>query len=182
MRQRGFHEAKVRRLLCALDHHRPFRGAGGGPPPSLFARILHVADDYAVLVGRPPGGAGLSPAIALARMSAAAGAAYDPDLLAFFVQVLGPTPPGTLLELSDGRWAVSVSAARDRARFQRPLVRVVREADGTPGTGLVELDLAERPAAVRPVKAIGASALREARGVLTPTEVLERAWPLPART
>ena len=181
MRQRGFHEAKIRRLLCALDHHRPFRGPGGGPPPSLFARILHVADDYAVLVGRPPGGAGLSPAIALARMSAAAGAAYDPDLLALFVQVLGPMPPGTLLELSDGRWAVSVSAARDRARFQKPLVRVVREADGTPGTGLVELDLAQRPATVRPVKAIGASALREAWGVLTPAQVLERAFPATAR-
>jgi hypothetical protein len=177
MRQRGFHEAKVRRLLCTLDHHLPYRGAPGSPRPSLFARIVHLTDDYAVLVGRPPAGAGLSPAIALARMSGASAVSYDPDLFALFVQVLGPMPPGTLLELSDGRWAVSVSGARDRPRFAKPLVRVVREADGTPDAGLRELDLGLTLATVRPVKALSAAALSEAWGVMSPAQVLERTFP-----
>jgi hypothetical protein len=177
LRQRGFHEAKVRRLLCALDHHRPYRTPDAAPPPSLFARIVHVADDYAVLVGARPGGAGLSPAMALARMWPARGAAYDPDLLAAFVQVMGPMPPGTLLELSDGRWAVSVSAARDRARFAGPLVRVVRGADGTPCAGATEVDLGLRPATVKAVRALSPAARDEAPGVMSPAEVLETCCP-----
>lgn len=148
LRQRGFHEAKVRRLLVALEHHvrhgsdaaRDWRTAR----PSLFSRIVHIADDYDLLTARRPGmPGGISPATALAAMWAARGREYDPQLLALFVQILGRYPPGTLLELADGRWAVSISGGRDEARFEWPVVRIVRAADGSPRDANEELDLYE---------------------------------------
>ena len=45
LKQRGFHEGKIRRLRVVLEHHEPHSGA----LLSLFARILHIADDYDML-------------------------------------------------------------------------------------------------------------------------------------
>jgi hypothetical protein len=55
-----------------------------------------------------------------------------------------------LLELNDGRWAVSVSGGRDRERFARPVVRVVRHADGSPADGSESIDLFERKGKLAP--------------------------------
>jgi len=42
--RRGFHEAKVRRVLVALHHHRDYANRSGSPPP-LFGRIVRIAED-----------------------------------------------------------------------------------------------------------------------------------------
>lgn len=151
LRQRGFSEAKVHRLRCTLEHHPGPRGATrpAADAPSLFARILHVADEYDRLVaprlhGTPP----LAPATALARMWALRGTRYDATLLAAFARELGLYPPGTPLELSDGSLAVVVRPAGDRARWARPCVRVVRppaqRAAAGEATAAQDLDLRER--------------------------------------
>ncbi|MEW6367829.1 MAG: HD domain-containing protein [Acidobacteriota bacterium] len=156
MRQRGFHEAKIRRLLVVLEHHLPYResaedGAAGDAAPSLFARIVHVVDDYDALTASFPGGApAMSPALALGFMWAARGVMYDRDLVALFVQLLGRFPPGSLMELSDGRWAVSVSGGRDRERFAWPVVRIVRGADGHPPDVPETIDLYESRSRLQP--------------------------------
>ncbi len=138
LRQRGFHEGKMRRLRVVLEHHLPFLGE----TTSLFARILHIVDDYEVLTSSRPGQLpGIPPPTAQGAMWAARGTEYDPDLLAVFVQLMGVYPPGSLLELSDGRWSVSVSGGRDPERFAWPVVRVVREADGRAAGGQEEIDL-----------------------------------------
>jgi hypothetical protein len=131
--QRGFHEGKIRRLRLVLEHHES--GTGGGSDASgvsLFARILHIADDYDLLASTRPGGAAVPPPTAQGALWAARGERYDADLLALFVQVMGLYPPGSLIELSDGRWVVTVSGGRDRQRFAWPVVRVVRDVDGRP--------------------------------------------------
>jgi hypothetical protein len=74
-------------------------------------------------------------------MWAARGTLYDPDLLALFVQVMGLYPPGSLLELSDGRWVIAVSGGRDAERFAWPVARLVRDKDGRPRDGAEEVDL-----------------------------------------
>lgn len=157
MKQRGFHEAKIRRILLALEHHLPYRHGDapvttdGEDTPSLFARIVHIVDDYDILTARQPGQhAPMSPARAIGSMWAVRGTAYDPDLLAVFVGLLGRYPPGTLFELSDGRWAVSVSGGRDRERFACPVARIVREADGTMRPATESLDLYEMRQVVQP--------------------------------
>ena len=106
-----------------------------------FARILRIVDDYDVLVAPRPGAPQLPPATAQAAMWAARGTIYDSDLLALFAQMMGLYPPGSLLELSDGRWVVSVSGGRDAERFAWPLARLVRDKDGRPRDGAEEMDL-----------------------------------------
>jgi hypothetical protein len=126
MRQRGFHEAKTRRVLAALQHHRD---ASAHPHPGLFGRILRIAEDYDTLSRRS---GALSPTMALATMLKAAGKFYDPVLLQLLINALGAYPPGTLLQLEDGRVVRSVTPSPGPERFATPIARCVRLADGSP--------------------------------------------------
>jgi hypothetical protein len=118
LRQRGFHEAKVRRARAILSVHRDFSAR---PQPPLFARILRIAEDYDTATR--PGGGALSPDEALARLAAGAGSRYDPVLTQIFVNAMGRWPPGTRVTLSDGRPARVVAPSRTPERFERPRVR-----------------------------------------------------------
>jgi hypothetical protein len=126
LRQRGFHEAKMRRVLAALQHHRD---ADDRLRPGLLGRILRVAEDYDTL-GRRTGK--LTPTMALAAMLKWAGTRYDAVLLQLLVNALGAYPPGTLLRLEDGRVVRSAAPARSAEAFARPLARCLRLADGSP--------------------------------------------------
>jgi hypothetical protein len=138
LRQRGFHEAKLRRLRSVLDHHRDFAGPNG--PPSLPGCIVRLSDDYANLLRLWPGK--ISPADALGAMAGAAGRLYHPALVQLLVNALGRYPPGTLLELEDGRYARSISPVRSPATFAAPLARLHGERPPSP-QGI--LDLAKGP-------------------------------------
>ncbi len=137
--QRGFHEARVRRMLAVLEHHEDFDGP---VRPSLFARILRIADVYDTLTRHRPGGALALPNVAIRRMWAARGRVFDPYLLQLFVNKVGSYPPGTLLELLDGRWAVVISGVRSPETFSRPVCLVVRTEDGRKPPFDMEVDLA----------------------------------------
>jgi hypothetical protein len=126
LRQRGFHEAKMRRVLAILQHHRD---ASAPPRPGLFGRILRIAEDYDTLARR---GGRLSPTMALAVMLKWSGTRYDAALLQILINALGAYPPGTLLQLEDGRVVRSVTPARSADSFAAPLARVVRGAEGAP--------------------------------------------------
>jgi len=142
LRQRSLSRAKVRRLLAVLEHVEGYRRADADAGrPGLFARILHVAEHYDLMVAAAPPQSGLSPATALARMWAGRGEEYDPVLLALLARELGCQPPGTVLELTDGRWAVVVRSGGNRERWALPVVRIVRAADGSAVQDGVELDL-----------------------------------------
>jgi hypothetical protein len=143
LRQRGFHEAKVRRVRATLGHHRHYddiRGEG-----ALFARILAIAEDYDTLTQQR--GGGLAPDQALARMAAAGGTVYDPTLLQLFVNVMGRFPPGTLLNLSDGRVGRVISTVRAPGTFGQPVLHIERLVDRAayvPET-IVDLAAADAP-------------------------------------
>ncbi len=140
LRQRGFHQAKIRRMLVCIQHHRDFDAT---PKPSLYSRIVRIAEDFDTLTRIRPDGPLMAPSEALRRMLAASGRRYDPDLLQVFVNEVGLYPPGSLLELEDGAWGVVVSGARSRETFATPLVRVVRLPDGEPPEHDYIVDLAE---------------------------------------
>jgi HD domain len=142
LRQRGFHRAKLRRILTVLQHHTAFADAGGRP--SVCARIVHIADDYDILTRYRPGrGPILSTPDCLARMAAVAGTAYDPPLLQLFCNEMGRFPPGAVLGLADGHVVLSLSAVRSAETFDKPLCRVIRRPDGTAPPGDEFLDLAQ---------------------------------------
>ncbi|HUL59221.1 MAG TPA: HD domain-containing protein [Anaeromyxobacteraceae bacterium] len=129
LRQRGFHEARLRRIRALLEHHTDFAGTAH---PSAFGAVLRVCEDYASFVRLH--GARVTRAAVLGAMLGAAGTAYHPALPQLLVNALGQHPPGTLLELEDGRWARSASAARNAATWATPLARLLdprtRAADG----------------------------------------------------
>ena len=125
LRQRGFHEAKTRRILALLEHHRDAHDAASRP--GLFARILRIAEDYDTLARRARK---FAPTTALALMATWSGSRYDPVLFQLFLNTLGAYPPGTLLGLEDGRVMRSISATRGPETFLTPLARGVKAADG----------------------------------------------------
>lgn len=136
LRQKGFHEAKLRRLVAILQHHRD---ANDPASASLFGRILRVAEDYDSLARRS---GKLSPTLALAAMLKWAGSRYDPVLLQLLINALGAYPPGTLLRLPDGRVARSALPAERPEAFAHPRARCLRLADGSPASAdLPLLDL-----------------------------------------
>jgi hypothetical protein len=146
LRQRGFHEAKIRRALAALEHHRDHDDPRGRP--SLFARILRICEDYDNLVRRR--GGRMTPPQAMGCLVAGAGTRYDPVLLQAFVNVMGRYPPGTLVQLVDGRVVRSIGTARSLQTWATPLARVEADERGRPTLGeFPVIDLALGPAIVR---------------------------------
>lgn len=125
LRQRGFHEAKIRRALASLEHHDDARSE---TPPTLFARVIRVCEDYDNLIRRR--GRGLPPTQALAHIAGGAGRRYDPVVVQAFVNAMGLFPPGTVLELEDRRIVRVVSVARSPKSWARPLCRTEVGADG----------------------------------------------------
>ena len=147
LRQRGFHRAKLRRLLAVSEHGRDATDRGG--VPSLYARVIRIADDYDILT-RPRVGRGpiVSTPDAIARMAAQGGKAYDPLLLQVFVNLIGRFPPGAILRLADGHVVVSVSSVRSPQTFAGPLCRVLQRPDGAAPAEAAFLDLAASTAKV----------------------------------
>ena len=141
---RGFSEAKVRRALGILEHHRDNLDPRGRP--CLFARIVRIADDYETLVRAfvPPSAPrpGLSPAEALGRMARHVPGRYDPALFQLLINHLGRFPPGTRIQLKDGRVVRVVSGARSPGTFDKPRCVVTRLADGSVPDEEIEVDLA----------------------------------------
>lgn len=136
MRQKGFRDEKVRRMLAVLEHHRDFT-----EKPSLFARIIRIAEDYDNIVRR--GGLWMAPNVALELMHAHAGERYDPILLQLFVNRMGRYPPGAIVELEDGSQVRSISLARSPETWDKPLGYIYRHADGSWPRERELVDLAE---------------------------------------
>ena len=148
LRQRGFHEAKVRRLRAVLEHHRDFATPNARPTPG--GAILRMAEDYAN-VGRLFGARVLR-ADALGAMRKAVGTLYHPVLMQVMVNVLGRHPPGTLLELDDGRYARVCAPARAPELWDKPLARPIDPRTRELGPEVLDLARARASGARCPAK------------------------------
>jgi hypothetical protein len=121
LRQRGFQEAKVRRLRAVLEHHRDLATPGARSSPG--GAVLRLAEDYVNVVRLF--GARVLRADALGAMLRGAGATYHPVLAQALVNALGRHPPGTLLELEGGAYARVAAPARSPELWDQPLVRML---------------------------------------------------------
>jgi len=135
LRQRGFSEAKLRRLRAVLEHHRDY--ANPTQRPSTFGSILRLSEDYVNVVRLY--GAKVTRDAALGAMIKAGGKLYQPALAQLLVNALGRFPPGTLLDLGDGRFGRSTAPARGAELWDRPLVRVLDPATRRPIGELLDL-------------------------------------------
>jgi hypothetical protein len=134
LRQRGFSEAKLRRLRAVLEHHRDQADPAGAP--SAAGAVLRLAEDYANVVRLY--GARVARADALGAMLKAGGRLYHPALVQAMVNALGRYPPGTLVELADGGLGRAAAPARGPDLWDRPLVKRLDPKSRLPTGALVD--------------------------------------------
>lgn len=134
-----------RPVLDAILHHHE-RSDGSGYPGALVdkkvplaARVLAIADHFDSLTNPIDARRALSPSEALARMWSKERAGFDAVLLQLFVRAMGVYPPGSLVQLSDGRDAVVVTSAATDSPL-RPQVLVYEPR--VPRSHAIVVDLA----------------------------------------
>jgi HD-GYP domain-containing protein (c-di-GMP phosphodiesterase class II) len=132
-------------LLVIGQHHEHMDDSGfpqgiGGQRLSMPARVTALVNRYDNLCHGSRRALAMTPHEALSLLFSQGQRQYDPPLLGAFVRMMGVYPPGSVVQLTDDRYAVveSVSASRPL----RPKVQVhdpARAADDAP-----LLDLAQQ--------------------------------------
>ena len=131
-------------LEAILSHHERFDGSGfpdhlSGREIPLAARIVAIANRFDNLVNPVDYRHALSPSEALATMWAREKTRFDPGLLGLFVRAMGVYPPGSIVQLSDGRIGAVAGSAPD-AKPLSPLVTIY--APEVPRQQAILVDLA----------------------------------------
>lgn len=132
--------------LVIAQHHE--QADGKGFPQRLpaerigaAARIVALVNRYDTLCNPLIPAKGLTPHEALSLIFAQMKSRFDPLTLSAFIKMMGVYPPGSVVELTDGRFALVVSV--NSARPLKPRV-VVHEAR-VPADEALILDLESRP-------------------------------------
>ena len=95
-------------LEAVLHHHERFDGSGypdrlKGDEIHIAARVVGITDRFDKLTNPIDHRRAVSPSEALSIMWTKEKSAYDPVLLQLFVRAMGVYPPGSIVQLSDGR-------------------------------------------------------------------------------
>jgi len=139
----------MRRMIVAFQHHIHYDLNGGYPqleeqkPLHLFSRIVAICDAYDALTTTRPWREAFSPDEALKILNQSGGTKYDPVLLRIFINLLGLYPIGTAVRLSSGEVGIVYHTTDDPKRFDRPFVRILRDAQGSPVERTLIRDLTE---------------------------------------
>ncbi len=103
-------------LDAILHHHEHLDGSGfpdglSGDAIHLAARIAAIANRFDNLANPFDSRLALSPSEALSRMWTREQKHFDPLLLQLFVRAMGVYPPGSIVQLEDGRIGAVVTSA-----------------------------------------------------------------------
>lgn len=145
-------------LEIIAQHHEFADGSGyprglKGEQISALARVVALVNQYDNLCNAGNPAQSLTPHDALALIFARQREAFDATVLAAFIRMMGVYPPGSVLQLNDGRYAIVASVNSDRPLKPRILVHDPAIA---PEEALVH-DLEEHPEigiqrAIKPVQ------------------------------
>ena len=138
--------AKVKATLAnvALQHQESFDGTGY--PQGLRAgqieepaRMAAIADSYSAMIEKRPHREAFLPYDAMKNMLSVQMSKFDPKLLRTFLGLLSIYPLGSLVELSNKRIGLVIGCKANKPL--RPLLRLLRDENGLPFSGLVFSDL-----------------------------------------
>jgi HD-GYP domain-containing protein (c-di-GMP phosphodiesterase class II) len=115
------------------SHHERWDGSGypdGKAAEDIheFARIASVADVYDAVTSERPYHPAAPPAAGVRAIVGGAGTAFDPEVVSVFRRTVAPLPPGTEVELRDGRRGIVTEVTPERPGH--PLVRLAFDRDG----------------------------------------------------
>ncbi len=113
--------------LVLAQHHERCDGSGfplglGSDQTTLPARIVALVDRYDNLCNPNQAAKAVTPHEALALMYAAEQNRFDAALLGGFIKMMGIYPPGSIVQLSDGRFALVVNGNASQPLKPRLLV------------------------------------------------------------
>ena len=141
---RGYDETPYRSILVAYEHH--MKTDLTGYPRSIrpralgiFSRIVAVADGFdAATTRRSYQTVPIEPDQVLREMWENPKRGYDPILVKALINLIGVYPVGTCVILDTFEVAIVAGPNPDAQHLNRPLIRVVMDADGgmvaAPGT------------------------------------------------
>ncbi|MEZ5528885.1 MAG: HD-GYP domain-containing protein [Porticoccaceae bacterium] len=119
----------------AINHHE--RMDGKGYPRGLFARelssysrIISIVDSFDAMTSDRCYDGSRSTLDALKEIYAKRGTQFDEDLSLEFIQLMGPYPPGTIVELNNGYVGIVLSS-QERKRHL-PTVKLVLDHEKQP--------------------------------------------------
>ncbi len=138
-------EAIMRRVIVAYEHHQPYADPSTGAvrPQHIFSRIVSVADAFDALTTRRPWREGYTADEALRMLMQQAGTRFDPLVVRVLVNLMGIYPLGTAVRLASGELAIVYHNSNDPKLFEKPWVKVVRDAAGDPIKRTLIRNLAE---------------------------------------
>ncbi len=129
--------------MAAYEHHLNVDGTGypaqaTSRPPGFLSRLIAISDRYdAMTSARIYRAHPIPPQRALALMYHAQGSQIDRTLLGYFMNMLGPYPPGGAVRLSDSSIAVVMEAAADSEHGKFPKVCIAIDEHGERVSGEV---------------------------------------------
>jgi len=139
----------IRSLVVAFQHHinmdqTGYPSAEDEVPLDLYSKIVRISDTFdAMTTERPYMNKVHSPHEALQYLLSQAGTKFDPVLVKAFAASLGIFPVGTVVRLNTGEAGIVVKHdANDEP--DRPVVKIVKNADGTQAPGEKIVDLKEK--------------------------------------
>ncbi|REE92812.1 HD-GYP domain-containing protein (c-di-GMP phosphodiesterase class II) [Paenibacillus taihuensis] len=138
------HDISLLSAHCALQHHERYDGSGyprklKGDGIHEYAQIVAIADVYDALTSPRPHRKRHTPSEAIEFLFAAGNTYFNIDLIKLFCKHISIYPVATTVMLSTGQIAVVVR--NDQLAVSRPVVRVIREANGSAPAEAYEIDL-----------------------------------------
>jgi HD-GYP domain-containing protein (c-di-GMP phosphodiesterase class II) len=138
-------------LAVLAQHHEHADGSGfptqmGGDRMSMAARIVAIVDRYDKLCNPGSSALAMTPHQAVAMLFAQGRQRYDTTVLNTFIRMMGVYPAGSLVQLTDDRYAMVVGVNSSRPLKPRVLVHNLAAPIAAPrgaapaGTELLDLE------------------------------------------
>jgi HD-GYP domain-containing protein (c-di-GMP phosphodiesterase class II) len=145
----GYGRPIVERALVSAEHHQRFDGEGGYPFPAgddqhLFSRVVAVADVFDALCSPRPHRGAYPPDQAVKLVTRQAGRQLDPVMVRRLLWLVGRYPPGSLVEMDTGEWALVIGPGQGAYPLVRPRVLLISDEDGWELPTPIVVDLGER--------------------------------------